>query len=347
MADEGPLSLEGVSLEAVSKRFGEHVAVHETSLLIQPGETLVLLGPSGCGKTTLLRLVSGLEQPDSGIIRLGSRDVTHVPVRRRGVGMVFQNYALFPHMTVAENIAYGLRCARMPRRQADDVVQEMLRLVDLAEFGGRFPGKLSGGQQQRVAIARALAVQPAVMLLDEPFGALDLKLRRRMQLELREILQRVSITALHVTHDQEEALTLADRIGVMRDGTLQQVGTPREIYEKPVNSFVASFLGDANLLPVADPGHVQIGQVRVPVQIKGSDELVCIRPEQIALEPAGDSAGPTGRVTSAVFLGDSILYEVDLQGATLRVKASADRAPAPVGAPVRVLLPEQAVSVAA
>lgn len=336
-----------MSLEAVTKRFGDHVAVHETSLLIQPGETLVLLGPSGCGKTTLLRLVSGLEQPDSGIIRLGARDVTHVPVRRRGVGMVFQNYALFPHMTVAENIAYGLRCARMPRRRADEVVQEMLHLVDLEEFGERFPGKLSGGQQQRVAIARALAVQPSIMLLDEPFGALDLKLRRRMQLELREILQRVSTTALHVTHDQEEALTLADRIGVMRDGVLQQVGTPREIYEKPVNSFVASFLGDANLLPATESGHVQIGDVRIPVQVKGNDELVCIRPEQIALEPPDDSGHPVGRVTSAVFLGDSILYEVDLRGVTLRVKATADRVASPVGGQVRVVLPDHAVSVAA
>ena len=344
MAVGNPLGDGGVVLEAVSKSFGRNVAVHETSLTIRQGETLVLLGPSGCGKTTLLRLISGLEQPDRGRVWFGDRDVTRVPVRHRGVGMVFQSYALFPHMTVSDNVAYGLRSAGKAESEVQRRVLEMLELVDMAGLSDRYPRRLSGGQQQRVAIARALVVSPPVMLLDEPFGALDLKLRRRMQLELREILRRVGATTLHVTHDQEEALTLADRIGVMRDGVLQQIGVPAEVYGKPVNAFVASFLGEANLLPLTEGGAVRIGHGEVPVTVEGDGNLACIRPEQIRLAPAGEG-GLEGKIGAAVFLGDSVIYDVVIDEVVLRVKSGTEPSFAP-GQAVQVCVPPRVTAVA-
>lgn len=344
MAVRDPLGDGGVVLEAVSKSFGRNVAVHETSLTIRRGETLVLLGPSGCGKTTLLRLISGLEQPDEGRVLFGDRDVTRVPVRRRGVGMVFQSYALFPHMTVSDNVAYGLRSAGISENEVQRRVLEMLQLVDMAGLADRYPRRLSGGQQQRVAIARALVVGPPVMLLDEPFGALDLKLRRRMQLELREILRRVGATTLHVTHDQEEALTLADRIGVMRDGILQQIGVPAEVYQSPVNAFVASFLGEANLLPLTGDGTLHIGRAAVPVLVDGDGSLACIRPEQIRLTSDGE-AGLEGTVRAAVFLGDSVIYDVVVDDEVLRVKSGTEPSFAP-GQGVRVCVPPRVTAVA-
>lgn len=333
----------GIDLAGVVKRFGAHEAVRGVSLFIHSGETLVLLGPSGCGKTTLLRLLSGLETPDRGRIAFGSRDMTDVPVRRRGVGMVFQSYALFPHMTVKENVAYGLRAARQPDAEVRRRVEEVLGLVALADEADRYPARLSGGQQQRVAIARALAVEPSVMLLDEPFGALDVKLRKRMQFELRGLLQRLRVTSVHVTHDQDEALTLADRIGVMRDGALEQLGTPREVYERPVNAFVASFLGDANLLPLDTDGALELAGLRIPAGGKGHDRLACVRPEQIELASVRDE-GVTGRVVSAVFLGETVLYEVRVANVDLRVKAPTSHAYA-VGADVAVRLPQNVVTV--
>lgn len=343
MAVADQLTEDGIGLDSVAKRFGTHEAVRGVSLFIRSGETLVLLGPSGCGKTTLLRLLSGLETPDRGRIVFGSRDMTHVPVRRRGVGMVFQSYALFPHMTVKENVAYGLRAARQPAAEVRRRVDEVLGLVALSEETDRYPAKLSGGQQQRVAIARALAVEPAVMLLDEPFGALDVKLRKRMQFELRGLLQRLSVTSVHVTHDQDEALTLADRIAVMRDGALEQVGTPREVYERPVNAFVASFLGDANLLPLETDGALELAGIRIPGDTEGHDRLACVRPEHIQLVPAEED-GATGRVVSAVFLGETVLYEVRVANVDLRVKGPTSRAFA-VGADVSVKLPRSVVTV--
>ena len=343
MAVRDSLSDGGVVLQAVSKAFGQHVAVHETSLTIHQGETLVLLGPSGCGKTTLLRLISGLEVPDRGQVLFGGRDVTRVPVRRRGVGMVFQSYALFPHMTVADNVAYGLRSGGHREDEVKRRASRMLELVDMAEFADRFPSRLSGGQQQRVAIARALVVEPPVMLLDEPFGALDLKLRRRMQFELREILRSVGATTLHVTHDQEEALTLADRIGVMRDGVLQQLGTPEDVYRRPLNAFVASFLGEANLLPLAGDGALRIGRAAVPTEIDGAGSLGCLRPEEIRLGAQGEP-GLEGRIGAAVFLGDAVVYDVEIDDVVLKVKTGGGQLFVP-GETVRVSVPPRVVAV--
>jgi len=335
----------GLRLEGVRKRFGGQVAVAGVTLEVRPGETLVLLGPSGCGKTTLLRIVAGLERPDAGQVLFGERDVTGVPVRQRGVGMVFQSYALFPHLTVADNVAYGLRARGVAEADVTRRVADALALVDLVGRERHYPAQLSGGQQQRVAIARALVVRPALLLLDEPFGALDLKLRRRMQLELRGVLRRAGATALHVTHDQEEALALADRVAVMRDGRVEQIGAGEEVYARPRTAFVASFLGEANLLPVETGSgavRVVLGDARVPMRTTGSGTLACLRPEHLRLSDEAGGAQPRGTVRSAVFLGEATVYEVALGGVTLKARVPAGAGdPLVVGREVGILLPEQ------
>src|SRR5438309_6674203 len=245
-----------IGLVGVSKRFGTHAAVDDVTLEIAEGECFSLLGPSGCGKTTTLRMVAGFELPDAGRIVLKGNDVTEVPANRRPVNMVFQQYALFPHMSIYDNVAFGLKVKRVPRGEHSERVHEMLRVVELEGLERRRTRQLSGGQQQRVALARALVNKPAALLLDEPLGALDVKLRKQMQFELKRIQAELGTTFVYVTHDQEEALAMSDRIAVMNGGRVEQIGTPREIYERPQTPFVADFVGSLNVLEIADAGAI-------------------------------------------------------------------------------------------
>ena len=316
-----------LSLEHLGKRFSETVAVEDLSLGVSPGEFLTLLGPSGCGKTTTLRMIAGFETPTEGRIRIGERDVTMLPPQKRGVGMVFQNYALFPHLDVRDNIGFGLRSQDVPRAEIGARVERALELVGLAGYTDRRVQQLSGGQQQRIALARALAPEPPLLLLDEPLSNLDAALRERTRTELRTLLKRLGITAVFVTHDQEEAFALSDRIAVLRDGRLQQVGTPEELYHAPANPFVASFLGRANFLPariVARNGSTAVGElaggVRWPVQgadgAEGAMQLM-VRPEALRLFPAENARDPEeleGMVRERRFTGAATLYRVETEG---------------------------------
>jgi spermidine/putrescine transport system ATP-binding protein len=308
MADAGR---GGVTLEGVSKRFGEVEAVRDLSLEIGESEFFSLLGPSGCGKTTTLRLIAGFEEPTGGRILIGGTDVTATPPHKRPVNTVFQSYALFTHLSVKENVAFGLRFRKVTKREKDEKVTQALALVQLEGLERRRPSQLSGGQQQRVALARALVLEPRVLLLDEPLGALDAKLRRALQLELKELQRRVGITFVYVTHDQEEALTMSDRMAVMRDGLIQQLGTPKEVYEEPATVFVADFLGASNLMTgeALGGGRVLVGET---VLVAGGGELaadvevrITIRPERIRIEPAdteGENHVPA-RVERLVYYG--------------------------------------------
>jgi len=257
-----------IELESVWKRYGEHAAVGGVSLSIAEGEFFSLLGPSGCGKTTTLRMIAGFVAPDEGRVLLHGDDVTTVPPNKRPVNMVFQQYALFPHMTVYENTAFGLKMAHVPRSEHRTRVNEILRVVALEGYERRHPRQLSGGQQQRVALARALVNRPAALLLDEPLGALDVKLRRHMQLELKRIQHELGTTFVYVTHDQEEALAMSDRIAVMNDGHVEQLGTPREIYEHPASAFVADFVGTVNVLNIGD-GEISVRPERIRILREG------------------------------------------------------------------------------
>ncbi len=319
-----------VRLQNVSKAFGDVIAVDDLTLTIRHGEFFSLLGPSGCGKTTTLGMIGGFERPTSGQIFLGEQNVSKVSAYRRDVNTVFQSYALFPHLDVFENIAFGLKRKRLPKSEIADRVSESLRLVDLPGFEKRKSAQLSGGQQQRIALARALVNEPRVLLLDEPLGALDLKLRKQMQLELKRIQQDVGITFLYVTHDQEEAMVMSDRLAVMNRGKIEQLGTPEEVYENPSTAFVAGFLGASNLisakvvnrgaapgladLTLADGTAVRVPAARVPSGT--SDDLrVGVRPEKLRLEPVtaplpdGYNAF-TGQVILGTFLGLSHQYTV-------------------------------------
>jgi putative spermidine/putrescine transport system ATP-binding protein len=280
-----------IKLDRVSKTFdGRVLAVDSVTLDIAAGEFFSLLGPSGCGKTTSLRMIAGFEHPDSGRVHVGGNDITDLPVHRRDMGMVFQSYALFPHRTVAENVAFGLRMREVPKPEIERRVAAALAQVALTGFETRKPGQLSGGQQQRVALARALVVEPPVLLCDEPLGALDRKLRQQMQFELKELQKRLGVTLVFVTHDQEEALAMSDRIAVMNRGKVEQVGTPTEIYERPRTRFVADFIGEINILEVGS-------------------SLTALRPEKIRLvAPAG--ARLAGTVETANYLGGSTLLRV-------------------------------------
>src|SRR5581483_1546920 len=291
----GPMAGGSVELVALTKRFTE-VAVDAVDLHVESGEFFSLLGPSGCGKTTTLRLVAGFEQPTGGQVLLDGTDVTGVPPHRRNVNTVFQSYALFPFLTVFDNVAFGLKSRRLPKAELTKRVNEALDLVLLSEYAKRRPGQLSGGQQQRVALARALVLNPAVLLLDEPLGALDAKLRRSLKVELKALQERVGITFLYVTHDQEEALTMSDRLAVMNAGRLAQVGTPREVYDAPASTYVADFLGVSNLMSVdvldtAPMCQVKLGDTVLMVDgdttaRRGAARL-CIRPEKVELEAHG------------------------------------------------------------
>ena len=278
-------------------------ALDDVSVTIRQGEFFTLLGPSGCGKTTLLRLIAGFEMPSSGMILIDGAEVTNLPPNRRPVNTVFQSYALFPHLTVAENVGFALKMQGRPKAEITETAARMLALVKLEHLAGRKVAQLSGGQQQRVALARALAPQPKVLLLDEPLSALDLKLRKEMQVELKRLQMETGITFVFVTHDQEEALTMSDRIGVMSAGKLQQVGSPRDIYTRPVNRFVASFIGETNFLPVTPAqGGVKLGCGAVVVA-EGEGSTLTIRPEQMRLVAAGEPGTLPAQVENLVYFG--------------------------------------------
>ncbi len=299
-----------VRLEGVTKRFGAVVAVAGVDLEVPPGRLVTLLGPSGCGKTTTLRVVAGLEQPTAGRVWIGREDVTDLPAARRGVTMVFQSYALFPHLTVFENVAYGLRVQRLPAAEVRRRTLEALELVGLPETTHRYPAQLSGGQQQRVALARALVMQPRVLLFDEPLSNLDAKLRRRVRAEIRVLQRRLGITSLYVTHDQSEALALSDVVVVMNQGRVEQVGTPEEVYRRPQTRFVADFIGEANLLPAEyRDGAVEVVGYRFPFvqeDVREGPVTLMVRPEAVVI--ARDGAGLAGVVRSAFFMGMTTEY---------------------------------------
>jgi putative spermidine/putrescine transport system ATP-binding protein len=295
-----------VELVAVRKEFGDVVAVDDVELTVGDGELFAILGPSGSGKTTALRMIAGFEQPTAGTIRLGGVDVTALPARQRDVNTVFQDYALFPHMTVAQNVEYGMRVSGVAKAERRKRAAEALELVRLGDFGPRRPAQLSGGQRQRVALARALVGRPRVLLLDEPLGALDLKLREQMQVELKAIQRDVGITFVIVTHDQDEALTLCDRLAVFNQGRIEQVGKAREVYEHPANRFVADFVGTSNVLA---------GEAAEA--IVGRSGIFAVRPERIAVLAAGEAATAGARSV------DATVAEVIYAGATTRVAAVA------------------------
>ena len=306
-----------LSLQHISKNFGEGDVLRDISLDVARGEFVTLLGASGCGKTTTLRIISGLETPDEGTVLLDGRDVTALPPERRPVNTVFQSYALFPHMNVEKNVAYGLRVRRMDKASIEKRVREMLELVQMADFAKRMPSQLSGGQRQRIAIARALAPEPELLLLDEPLGALDLQLRRQMQLELKRLQKKLGITFVYVTHDQEEALTLSDTIVVMSEGRIQQIGVPTDIYNEPINSFVADFIGESNILNgvmIKDKAVTFCGHEFECVDTGFGEQMqvdVVIRPEDIYIFDVSDAAQLTGTVTSCIFKG--VHYEMLVQ----------------------------------
>jgi putative spermidine/putrescine transport system ATP-binding protein len=295
-----------VSLQGVRKTFGDFTAVDRVDLEVYEGEFFSLLGPSGSGKTTCLRMIAGFEMPTSGRIVLGGRDVSGIPANERDVNTVFQDYALFPHMTVFENVEYGLKVKKVSKGERKDRVLESLRTARLEEFAKRKPSQLSGGQRQRVALARALVNEPRVLLLDEPLGALDLKLRQQMQLELKSIQGRVGLTFIYVTHDQEEALTMSDRLAVLNGGRVEQVGTPADVYERPSSGFVAGFVGVSNVLSGA-----------VASRLTGSEAPFTVRPEKIQMLERGSAVeagwcSAAGRVDQVVYVGSYTRFLVDL-----------------------------------
>ena len=317
-----------VSLSGICKSYGNFSALKPISIDLKAGELLSLLGPSGCGKTTTLRIVAGFVAPDQGSIRIGGQDVTNIGPNARGLGMVFQSYSLFPHMTVADNVGFGLKMHGVPRRVRTERVNEALAMVRLESLAGRYPKEMSGGQQQRVALARALITQPSVLLLDEPLGALDRNLRERMQTEIRQLQRRLGITTILVTHDQEEAMIMSDRIAVMSQGSLVQVGTPEEVYEFPKTKFVSEFLGTSNLFSATvldiQPNSVAVlklqdGGPQVKAKYsserppsKGDRVTVAVRPERVQI--TSDGSGLPATLREVVYRGTSRSYELTLQG---------------------------------
>jgi spermidine/putrescine ABC transporter ATP-binding subunit len=321
-----------ISVHDITKRFGKNEVVGRSSFSIGEGELFTLLGPSGCGKTTLLRLIAGFYTPDEGEIRFDGARVNEVPPHERGIGMVFQNYALWPHMTVFGNVAYGLKLREVGRAKIGERVAAVLEKVRLGGLGERYPGQLSGGQQQRVALARALVLNPKILLLDEPLSNLDAKIRIQVRAEIRKLQKELGITTVYVTHDQEEALTLSDRIVVFNQGRVFQIGTPKELYERPSNRFVADFIGINNLLEgtvrAAESGFLAVdtalGSLRAlpNAELRAGDKcVICVRPENIAVGGSGAERNlARGRVAFAAYLGNTLRYDVDLgQGITFKV----------------------------
>ncbi len=328
-----------VALDSVAKRFATQVALHPIDLAITEGEFVTLLGPSGCGKTTLLRIIAGLETPDDGTVTIFGTDVTDRPANKRPVNLVFQRVTLFPHLTVAENVGFGPRLRRIPRQQARDKVQAALDLVRLPHFGSRQVDELSGGQAQRVALARAIANDPKVLLLDEPLSALDLEIRRQLQAELKDIHRRLGLTFVFVTHDQEEAMSMSDRVVVMREGHLEQVGSPVEIYRRPRSPFVARFLGMSNVVvakvTAADGGWVELGGTGLPLRapapapppVPGQGVTAVIRPDSFEVTRATDSPAKAdsvaGQVSDVRFIGSLVHYRVTVGDRDWQVSARA------------------------
>ncbi|HEX3086997.1 MAG TPA: ABC transporter ATP-binding protein [Pyrinomonadaceae bacterium] len=313
------------SVRSVSKRFKKTSVLEDISFDVSEGESLVLLGASGSGKTTILRIIAGLEQPDSGYVILHGQDVTDLPARERGVGVIFQSYALFPRMTVEKNIAYGLKIRRLPRRERREIVDSLIKLVQLEQHRKKYPWQLSGGQQQRVAIARTLAYKPQVLLFDEPFGALDAQTRVHLRREIRTLLRQVKVPSIFITHDQEEALELGDRIAVLNEGKLEQIGTPDEVYNHPATEYVAMFLGAANLLlGVATGGFVEIGTARLPAGKEtkrfrdGQSVKLVFRPEDVCISQ--DANLPEG----CRRLANGVIEEVNFVGAYERLTVRLD-----------------------
>jgi iron(III) transport system ATP-binding protein len=339
-----------VEFHGVVKRYGNVTAVDDVSFRIEPGTLATLLGPSGCGKTTTLRLIAGLEMVSSGRITIGGRDVTSAPASERDVSMVFQSYALFPHMSVLENVAYGPSVSGDPA--AKDKALEKLRMIGLEGFGSRMPSELSGGQQQRVAVARALVLEPQVLLFDEPLSNLDAKLRRRVREEIRELQQSLGLTVAYVTHDQQEALAVSDRIIVMSNARIAQVGEPRELYEAPRDRFVADFIGDANLVEAELGPHrgsratVRLGGLEVELEHRGiapGPVRVAIRPESIILKK--DHSSPLrGAVSKAAYLGTHMEYTVTAPIGQLFVVDRAVSRPIPPGTEVTIALSDHGVA---
>jgi len=343
-----------VILKKVKKSFGDFVALHELDLDIQEGEFLTLLGPSGCGKTTTLRLVAGFIEPTNGSILLGDQDVTQVAPQHREIGMVFQDYALFPHMTIADNIGFGLKERRYPKKDINERVRELLDLIRLPEVHDRYPAEVSGGQQQRIAVARAVAYPPKVLLMDEPLGALDLKLRETMQIELRRIQQELAITTIYVTHDQIEAMNMSDRIVVMNAGRIEQMGGAEDIYNFPKTRFVADFVGQINLFDAVikkeTPEYLLVGiantEIRAPLpSVKMEGEIsVGVRPEHINLvdtaEPASTSNSLTGTLVGRTFTGNltRLFIDVGLDKPVV-VETNPQNAPSTIGSNVTLSWP--------
>jgi iron(III) transport system ATP-binding protein len=310
-----------VTFENVTKVYGGTVtAVDDVSLHVDTGQLVTLLGPSGCGKTTTLRMIAGLEMATGGRILIGDQDVTLLPATDRDVSMVFQSYALFPHMTVGENVGYGLTVSRLPKAEVRERMEEGLRLVGLAGYGDRLPSELSGGQQQRVAVARALVLEPQVLLFDEPLSNLDAKLRRRVREEIRDIQTALGLTVVYVTHDQEEALAVSDRIIVMNNAVIAQEGTPRDLYDAPKDRFVADFIGEANILPCeivareGDDAQVRIGPISRTLPARGlptGEAKLAVRPKRVLLSQPGNAGGLKGRLVKATYVGSHLEYRVE------------------------------------
>ena len=321
-----------LALTGIRKTFGAEAVVKDFNLKVERGELVTFLGPSGCGKTTTLRMIAGFETPTEGSIRIDGRDVTHLSARRRAIGMVFQAYALFPNMTVERNIAFGLKVAGKAAAEIKARVDEMLALIKLSDLAGRFPHQLSGGQQQRVSLARALAPSPRMLLLDEPLSALDARIRAGLREEIRALQQKLGITTIFVTHDQEEALSISDRIVVMNEGAIEQIGSPGDIYNRPRTRFVASFVGTLNSLQgvVVDPaeGAIRVGQTMLRARgvIEGAKagemRSLALRPEALRLGPPADGDNAlTGVIEDATFLGATVRLRVRIDGGALLVDA--------------------------
>ena len=326
MSEKQAVSVELRDLVKIFPAYGtqaDFTAVNHVSLTAEPGEMVTLLGPSGCGKTTILRMVSGFEIPTSGQVLIGGKDVSTLPPNKRNVGMMFQSYALFPHLNVFENVAYGLRIKRIPEKEIRERVQQVLELMQIQPFEQRMPNQLSGGQQQRVALARAVVTEPSVLLFDEPLSNLDAKLREYMRDELRKIQQRVGITSIYVTHDQSEAMAISDKVVVMRSGVIEQVGTATGIYTSPDNSFVADFMGKANFLPVTswqpDGTASVFGQIvhaKPSASLNSRQPVLMVRPENVLLDQEGTFSA---KVESATYMGQTFQYVLNCDGISISV----------------------------
>ncbi|CAA7612654.1 Sulfate/thiosulfate import ATP-binding protein CysA [Magnetospirillum sp. LM-5] len=324
----GSTATEAIRIDSVSRRFGAFQALDQVSLSVAPGELVALLGPSGSGKTTLLRLLAGLDFPDAGAIALHGADATHLPTGKRGIGFVFQNYALFRHMSVADNIAFGLkvrpRGLRPPAAEIAARVERLLHLVKLDGLGGRYPAQLSGGQRQRVALARALAIEPRLLLLDEPFGALDAQVRKGLRRWVRDLHHQLGLTGVLVTHDQEEALEIADRVVVMKDGRIEQVGTPRQLYDHPASPFVWRFLGQCNALPcVVENGLARIGDLALAASPGDGPGTLFFRPHDVIL---GREGGVLARISHVTVTGAVVRVELDLAGHKIEAELTRETA---------------------